>query len=77
MSRTWDTEGMTEVHAETYRIGRQRIVQSDKTDHALRPTDDRSLCDRHSNRALVLHEVAFVPYADHACEECSRLVTDG
>lgn len=65
---------MTE--AADYRIGRQRIVQGDKHDHALREGDERSLCDRYGARALLLHDQAFAPYAPHACDECSRRVDE-
>lgn len=68
---------MTEVTNDAYRIGRQRIVQIDKHDHALRPGDERSLCDRYGAKALLMHELPFVPYANHACEECSRLAAGG
>lgn len=59
-----------------YRIGRQRIVQADKHDHALREGDERSLCDKYGARALLLHEQAFSPYATHACDECSRRLSE-
>lgn len=59
----------------TYRIGRQRIVQTDKHDHAMHAGDERTLCGKYSARAVVIqHELAFTPYADHACEACSGLV---
>lgn len=62
---------MTEVANDGYRIGRQRIVQGDKHDHAIREGDERSLCDRYGARALLLHDQPFVPHANHACDECS------
>ncbi|MCB1017987.1 MAG: hypothetical protein KDB10_23075 [Acidimicrobiales bacterium] len=59
----------------TYRIGRQRIVQTDLHDHAMNDGDERTLCGKYGAKAVVLqHELAFVPYADHACGACSELV---
>lgn len=63
---------MTEVS--TYRIGRQRIVQTDKHDHALRDGDERALCDKYSAKVLLLHDLPFIAFGEHACDECSRLV---
>lgn len=59
----------------SYRIGRQRIVQTDKHDHAMHDGDERTLCGKYSAKAVVIqHDLAFAPYADHACEACSGLV---
>jgi len=54
---------MTEVANDGYRIGRQRIVQADKHDHARREGDERSRCEKYGVKALFRHEQAFVPYA--------------
>jgi hypothetical protein len=67
---------MTDLADDAYRLGRQRIVQIDKHDHAIGVDDERTLCDKYGVRAVVVHDVAFVPYANHACDECSRLLTE-
>ncbi len=66
---------MSELSADTFRIARQRIVQGDRHDHAMRPGDERTLCDRYSAKAVLVHDVAFVPGDLHSCEACTQLVS--